>query len=547
MAKKPKEKREPEIVTGLRLLDMAYGGEVVARLNEAAQPLNLPNTLDNTPGETADIQPQSEEEGEFQPLNEPVSLPESPSAPAASQVVFVAGGLPGEVVDVQLYRRKKSFLKANVLKVVEAAPEREEAPCPYFGLDKWPNCGGCQWQHASYDAQLQYKHRIFRDQLVRLGGYHNSEPPLLPPVGARSAWGYRNNVEFQVDEQSGRPSFHRQNSIRLVPVQSCHISHPLITLAIEPLTAALQKHLPKRVHQVTLRVGPVSGDSRVSAEEITALAPYNTDQTARQGAEERFLAYTPLEIAMQPTRPTLLMVLRMLGEWSVNDLKPFVADLEEALDKYCDITVYGEGRKRRLESPSGAPNLTEVLHGVTYQIPPLAFFQSNSPMAEVLISQAMSAFEVTGLNFEKSRLMDIYCGVGTFSLQMAKRGAQVFGIEEYEGAVTGASENARLNGLEKQCQFVAAKAEEYILQLEERGEHFDGALLDPPRRGCDPALLQSLLKTRPPVLVYVSCDPSTLARDIKILSEGYELIQTRVIDLFPQTYHMESVSLLKAR
>jgi 23S rRNA (uracil1939-C5)-methyltransferase len=510
MSKKPKEKPAPEIVTGLRLLDMAYGGETVARLENA-----------------------------------PAS--DSKTSQPSNQVVFVAGGLPGEVVDVQLYRRKKSFLKANVLRVHAAAPGRREAPCPYFGLDKWPNCGGCQWQHASHAAQLEYKHSIFRDQLVRLGGFTDREPPLLPPVPASSEWGYRNNVEFQVDEQSGRPCFHRQNSIRLVPVESCHISHPLITLAIEPLTAALQKHLPGRVHQVTVRVGPVANEAPIGAEEITALAPYSQDDIARLGALERFTAVTPLEMALQWPRPRLLFILRMLGEWQASDLEPFLAELQAGLDRYTELTVIGEGRKRRLEAVGGPPYLTETLDGITYRIPPLAFFQSNSVMAAELVAQAFEAFEVAGLKLKGARLLDIYCGVGTFALQMARRGAQVLGIEEYEGAVLSAGENAALNDLEKHCQFVAAKAEEYILQLEEKGEHFDGVLLDPPRRGCDPALLQSLLTTRPPVLVYVSCDPSTLARDIKILSAEYELVRSRVVDLFPQTYHMESVSLLKLR
>lgn len=539
MAKRPKEKREPVIVTGLRLLEMAYGGETVARLTQAANPL---------PDVTTEPVFGDEEEGDFQPLHEPVAaLPDSQPLNASSQVVFVTGGLPGEVVDVQLYRRKKSFLKANVLKVLEAVPARQEAPCPYFGLDKWPNCGGCQWQHASYEAQLTYKHNILREQLIRLGGFTDGEPPLLTPVPALSAWGYRNNVEFQVDQPTGRPCFHRQNSIRLVPVQSCHISHPLITLAIEPLANALQKHLPGRVHQVTVRVGPVSQDAPIAAEEITALAPYSPDETARLGALERFLAVSPLEMALQNPRPGLLLVLRLLGEWKKEDLAPFVADLQADLDRYAELTVIGEGRKRRLEVISGPPHLTEVLHGLTYQIPPLAFFQSNSPMAAVLIDEAMGAFEEAGLTFKKARLLDIYCGVGTFALQMAERGANVLGIEEYESAVVAADNNARLNGLENRCQFVAAKAEEYILQLEERGERFDGALLDPPRRGCDLALLQSLLKTRPPILVYISCDPSTLARDLKILAEGFELVHTRAVDLFPQTYHIESVSLLKSK
>jgi 23S rRNA (uracil1939-C5)-methyltransferase len=512
MSKKPKEKPAPEIVTGLRLLDMAYGGETVARLEEKSEEKSL-----------------------------------DPETPTSAQVVFVTGGLPGEVVEAQLYRRKKSFLKANVLQVQETAPERRVAPCPYFGVDKWPNCGGCQWQHADYQAQLSYKANIFRDQLIRLGGYTDREPPLRSPVAAHSEWGYRNNVEFQVDERSGRPCFHRQNSIRLVPIEACYIAHPLITLAIAPLTAALQKHLPSRVHQVTVRVGPVAGDAPVQAEEITALTASSQDSAARLTALERFAGVEPLAGALDQPRPRLLFILRMLGQWELADLQPFLADLQASLDRYVEVSVLGEGRKRRLESLGGPPYLVEVLDGVTYRVPPLAFFQSNSVMATELIAQAMEAFEVAELKLPGAKLLDIFCGVGTFALQMARRGAQVLGIEEYEGAVVAAEENARLNDLANSCRFVAAKAEEYILQLEEEGAHFDGALLDPPRRGCDPALLQSLLKTRPPVLVYVSCDPSTLARDLKILSEGYELIYSRAVDLFPQTYHMESVSVLRRR
>lgn len=539
MAKKLREKLAPEIVSSLRLQEMAYGGEVVARLPE--------KTADVTEETPADLQ-DPPEEGDFQPVHEPVETElVPPPTVGGSQVVFVTGGLPGELVEVQLYRRKKSFIKANVRKVEQASPDRREAPCPHFGVDKWPNCGGCQWQHANYTAQLNYKHNILRDQLIRLGGFVDREPPLLPPLAAVSPWGYRNNIEFQVDEHDGRPCFHRQNSIRLVPVQSCHIAHPLITLTIDPLTAALQRHLPKRVHQVTIRVGAVSGDTPISAEEITALASYSDNPVAKLVALERFLAVAPLEMALQKPRPAMLLILRMLKEWQKTDLEPFLEELQGSLDRYVELTVIGEGRKRRLEDVGGSPFLTEVLDGVTYRIPPLAFFQSNSPMAVELVREAMDAFDEAGLNLRGKKLLDIYCGVGTFALQMARRGAKVVGIEEYAGAAEGAAENARLNNLEDQCRFVAAKAEEYILDLEASGERYDGALVDPPRRGCDPALLQSLLKTRPPVLVYVSCDPSTLARDLKILSEGYELVRCRAVDMFPQTYHMESVSLLRAK
>jgi tRNA/tmRNA/rRNA uracil-C5-methylase (TrmA/RlmC/RlmD family) len=328
----------------------------------------------------------------------------------------------------------------------------------------------------------------------------------------------------------------------LVPVESCHISHPLITLAIEPLAQALARHLPGKVHLVTARVGPVSEAGPAKAWEISALAPYNTDKAATLASLELLIGQDSLEGALQKPRPGLLLVLRMLGQWSPQDLKPFAEELQEALDRYAPVSILAEGKKRRLELICGQPYLEEVLEGITYRVPPLGFFQSNSPMAQALINEAMNAFEMAGLDWKKARLLDLYCGVGTFSLQMARRGASVLGVEEYEGAVESASENARLNGLENKTRFVAAKAEEYIMSLDET---FDGALVDPPRRGCDPALLESLLKTRPEMLVYVSCDPSTLARDAKILSEGYRLVQSRVVDMFPQTYHMESVSLFQ--
>jgi 23S rRNA (uracil1939-C5)-methyltransferase len=488
--------REPEIVTDLRLLEMAYGGECVARLD--------------SPTNEIITSPESEDD------TEDIEQPETDQASNPNQVVFVTGGLPGEVVDVQLYRRKKSYLRGNVQRIAETSPIRQEAPCPYFGVEKWPNCGGCQWQHAQYTAQLDFKASILRDQLIRLGGIEN--PPLLDPVGARSAWAYRNNVELQLDRNTGRPCFHRQNSIRLVPVESCHIAHPLINLALEPLAAALIKHLPGKVHQVTIRAGLVAGDTPIAAEEITKLPP-------------------------RPQRPTLMFIMRMLGQ---ADLQPFVEDMQAALGRYAELTIVGEGKKRRLEVLGGPAYIEEVLQGVTYRIPPLAFFQSNSPMAEELVTQVFEAFEAAGLNLQDARLLDIFCGVGTFSLQLARRGARVLGIEEYEGAVRAAEENARLNHLENLTSFVAARAEEYILQLEQQGEAFEAVVLDPPRRGCDPALLESLLKTRPPTVVYVSCDPSTLARDLKLLSPGYRLVRSRAVDLFPQTYHMESVSLLKS-
>jgi 23S rRNA (uracil1939-C5)-methyltransferase len=460
---------------------------------------------------------------------------------ASSEVVFVAGGIPGETADIQIYWRKKNFVRGKVVKLLEISPDRQEAACPYFGVERWPNCGGCQWQHTSYKRQLAFKAKILRDQFERIGGM--TEPPLLEPVAALSNWGYRNNVEFQVDRLTGDLCYHRQNSIRLVPVQSCHIAHPLINLAMGPLTSALKNHLIGKVHQVTVRVGPVSADVAINAAEITALT--NPKTVEGVAVLERFTGESPLETALERPRSTVMFILRMLQ--ANIDMKPFVAEMQAALDPYTEITIITEGKKRRLDVWCGPAYSVEVLNGVTYHIPPLAFFQSNAAMAQVLIKQALAAFASVGLNLKTARVLDVYCGVGTFGLQLAQLGAQVLGIEEYEGAIEAARANAKLNSLSKQTEWVAAKAEEYILQLAAAGERFDAVLVDPPRRGCDVALLNSFLETRPAYIVYVSCDPSTLARDVKILADGYELVQAQAIDLFPQTYHMETVSLLRAK
>ena len=172
--RKPKEPREPEIVAGVLLQDMAYGGETVARLpltviQDEAQAYSARRSRELLVSKTntaAELLPPSE----YHPTSKP-----------QSEVVFVAGGIPGETVDVQIYWRKKNFVRGKVIKLVEASPDRREAPCPYFGVDKWPNCGGCQWQHTDYARQLEFKAKILRDQFERIGGMPN--PPLLKPTG----------------------------------------------------------------------------------------------------------------------------------------------------------------------------------------------------------------------------------------------------------------------------------------------------------------------------------------------------------------------------
>ena len=206
-------------MTGVELIDIAYGGETVGRLPTGYV---FPNERPKIEAVAPPPLPEEDETVDISTLD--TQEPEIVVAPNAGPVIFVAGGVPGERVTVQLFRRQKSFWRGKVTQIEQAAPERTTAPCPYFGVDKWPNCGGCQWQHTDYAAQVRFKDKILRDQLERIGGIAN--PPMREPVAAINPWRYRNNAEFQVDRVTNRPCYHRQNSIRLVPIESCDIVHP---------------------------------------------------------------------------------------------------------------------------------------------------------------------------------------------------------------------------------------------------------------------------------------------------------------------------------
>jgi 23S rRNA (uracil1939-C5)-methyltransferase len=341
-------------------------------------------------------------------------------------------------------------------------------------------CGGCSWQHADYALQLRLKQVIVADQLRRIGHFGDADDLVRPPVSMLEPWHYRNQARFTVGRRFGELCFTYRGSHRLLRVEHCWIAHPRINAVLEIAQGRLAD-IGRRVHQVAVRVGA------------------NTDQLL------------------------------------VSPALPEIPELE-----------------------TGQPYLEEEVLGRRFRLQPPSFFQVNTRREQrdlpPAIRRAWLPIPVDGLSMADvlallvldrlepsadSTIVDAYSGVGTFALLLAPLVGEVIGIEEARSAVRDAEHNAR--GVSN-VSFIQAKTEEALPSLATRP---DAVVLDPARVGCHPAVLHALLDLRPPRIVYVSCDPTTLARDLRILVDGgYQLHEVQPLDMFPQTYHIETVSSL---
>jgi len=382
------------------------------------------------------------------------------------KVIFVPYAIPGEEVVVEITEDKGRYAHARLLEVLSPSPHRVEPPCPHFGPER---CGGCQWQHMAYAAQLSFKADVLRDQLNRIGKI--AGPPVRLTLGVADPWCYRNHVQFAVgDEGLG---FVATDGRRVETIEVCYLLHPLL----EELFTALDLELPG-LARLSLRAGVNTGDQMIIFE-------------------------------------------------TLDDEPPI---LESDLPVSC-VLLLSDGTPVNL---IGNNYITEVVAGRRFRISATSFFQVNTAAAEELVRVVSEYLAPAG----DETLLDAYCGVGTFALSLADQVGHVIGIEENAGAVA----DARLNAAKlANVEFIEGSVEALLPQLDRR---IDLAVLDPPRQGCKPEALAALIELAPRRVVYVSCDPATLARDARRLAEGgYQLVEVQPVDMFPQTYHIESAAL----
>jgi 23S rRNA (uracil1939-C5)-methyltransferase len=404
------------------------------------------------------------------------------------KAIFVPFSAPGDVLRCQLLQEKKSYAHGRLVELLTPSPLRRPPPCPVFG-----ECGGCQWQHLPYEEQGRWKERILGDMLQRRCGVGAE---VLRPLRPSSAeWEYRSRVQFKCRQtpQGFVLGFYRAGSHYVIDLNHCPITDPRINAVMRQL----RPHL----------------------------------------AASPFAAQIPqLDLAVDD-RGRVRGVLHFLG-----DDVPQAIDYLRPLAEEGGFALYLQtGRKETLRHIAGDEDLF-----VEVGAPPLAlaygpggFAQVNLDQNRTLVAEVLSVAE--GLKAE--RILDLFCGMGNFALPLTASGARVIGVEDYAPSIAKARQNAQRLGLTK-AHFEVGPAEGAAERFQQGGS-FDLVLLDPPRSGAA-AVMQDLLQVRPPHVLYVSCDPATLVRDLAILlKDGYRLVWSRPFDLFPQTYHIESLSLLE--
>jgi 23S rRNA (uracil1939-C5)-methyltransferase len=423
-------------------------------------------------------------------------------------VVFVRRGLPGDTVRARVTKVKRNHAEALALEVLQPGPARVEARCAHY-----PACGGCRFQDLAYDVQLAQKAGQVSDALVRLGGI--ADPPLEEIVPAVEQFHYRNKLEYSFARTPSGPAlgFHKAGRWdELVEVERCWLTTDVgnaIRDAVrdwareEALEAYDQADGSGYLRHLVVREGRNTGQALVQL--VTA-------------AGEKF------------DRDYLIETLRRIPQvrsihWSVNDSPAEVTNLPTEL-------LWGDEA------------VEEALCGLRFRVRPNAFLQTNTAMAERLYALAGDFAALTG----QETVWDLYCGIGTIGLSLASKALTVWGIDVSEESVACALENAGLNGVAN-AAFFAGTVADAVEELRERGGDPDVVVVDPPRAGLAGKALRRLGRIGAPRIVYVSCNPTTLAGDLKILREewGYELLRARPVDMFPHTPHVECVALLERR
>lgn len=427
---------------------------------------------------------------------------------ADGYVVFVPGGLPGDRLRVRLVQVRSRFGRGVIESIEEASPQRVPAPCPYFG-----RCGGCRLQHVAYDAQLAFKTKQVADALQRLGGLRDA--PLRPIIGAEETFGYRNKMEFTVARGRTEPlavGLHEADRYdSVLDIDRCLLQsdrmNALLTearafFAERGLTVYEQETGEGLLRFLMLREGKQTGELMTnvvtSAPAVSELAPL----------AERLAARVP--------RTTSVVM-------NVNPKKASVAvGVEEHL-------------------LGGRDHIREGMGGLTFQVSANSFFQTNTRQAERLFELVIESTGLTGTE----TVFDLYSGTGAISLLLAPRARWVYGIELVQAAVDDAGINAAANGVTN-CTFLCGEVRFVLPSLIGKGVTAEVVVADPPRAGFHPKALHALSTLGARRVVYVSCNPTTLARDLgELVRGGYRLEWVQPVDMFPHTPHIEAVARLE--
>jgi len=434
--------------------------------------------------------------------------------------LFVQGALPGERIKAKVLKVKKQYGYAKMLELLQASPDRVEAPCPIYR-----QCGGCQLQHMDYAAQLAWKRQHVIDSLTRIGKLRVADVAgegvvVHPTIGMAEPWRYRNKAQVpigmaQADMADGAAGsliggFYARGSHRIIDMDACVIQHERNDEAVR-LVKALGTRLGIRAYDettgrgllrhVVVRTGVVTGETMV------VLVTNGT----------RIPRVDELVEGIRRALPDVRSIVQNVNTRNTN-------------------VIFGDETRVLW----GSDVIYDELDGIRFAISARSFYQVNPAQTVTLYRKAVEYAGLTG----RETVIDAYCGIGTISLFLARHAGKVYGVESVPEAVEDARRNAALNGIDN-ADFEVGLAEEVIPRWREEGVTADVIVVDPPRKGCDAKLLDTIVRMRPKRVVYVSCNPATLARDLAVLEAGgFRTVEVQPVDMFPHTGHVESVILL---
>lgn len=427
------------------------------------------------------------------------------------RVVFVERTAPGDIAEVKLYKIKKDYAMGFPLEITEPSDIRIEPRCPHFK----EGCGGCTWQFLSYDNQINEKQLQFNETITRLSGlsFDFEEMERAP-----DEWYYRNKMEYTFglgfDDKQGLGLHKKGRWSRILDLKTCF----LLNKQTDDLIRAGKK---------------IMADSKLPAFDPKTKHGFWQNMIIREGKNTSELFIN--------------MVFHQKDYWSLNGrmLKYSILDNLQSFEPSGIMVSFPKHQQISADSPSvvleGDGFLTETIGSIKYRVSPYAFFQTNTVMARKLFDFVTECADFQGTE----KVLDLYCGIGSIGLYVADKVEYVTGLEVVESAVEDAGINARLNNIAN-AEFIAGHAEKVLPRIASEGHAFNTVIVDPPRAGLHEKAINALIELAPEKIVYVSCNPATLARDLKILIEqaGYKLKRIKPFDLFPQTYHIEGVAYL---
>lgn len=420
--------------------------------------------------------------------------------------LFIEGVLPGERGTFEAVKLNKGYGFARVVQLNETAPDRVEPPCPVY-----EECGGCQLQHLSYEGQMNMKFNQVRGVIDRIAKLPHV--PVHPVLGMEAPWRYRNKAQVPVGLSGGRlvAGFYKKRSHDIIDMTECLIQHresDAIVQKVKDVCAANgvmpydEVRHKGMIRHIMVRIGWQTGEKMAVI--ITRTKDLPNEAAIIEGIRKQVPDITSIVQNVNPDKTNVIF-------GSVTR------------------TLYGEDV------------IYDLIGGIRFAISARSFYQVNPVQTEVLYAKAL---EYAGLSGEET-VIDAYCGIGTISLFLAQKAKRVYGVEIVPQAIEDARQNAALNSISN-AHFEAGKAEDVMPKWAKQGIKPDVIVVDPPRKGCDETLLQTILAMKPKRVVYVSCNPSTLARDLRLLEDGgYRTKEVQPVDMFPQTVHVEAVAVLE--